>query len=410
MSSHARFEHHLEAQSDEASASTDRLPVSIVCVYNDSRVLEACLERSIEAGRRSAPETEFIKVDNRTGAFKTAAAALNSGAKQAQNRVVVFVHQDVILHSLPALERAAAIVCSQPIGLVGAVGMNRHRRVLGQIRDRVVRIGAIVPEPRDVQVVDEVLFMVPRELILREPLREEAALAWHAYAAEYALRLRRAGLRVVAVDIPLTHNSLTTNLERLDVAHEWLGAAYPEMLPIITTCGIIPRSGTPPILNRLARRARSARTWWQESLVASRIMGGTTEQTVVLADIRLLIDDAAQLGGFTEIRVLDIHRDGIAAMPVDGIERLGRRLSAVTLPLTELDAEIAGRADSELLLITNITPDSFSSLHSLRDTPHVTGFWLDAGLWVLVGASHSDLSALWTTIRSRPYAGLLGGD
>ena len=42
------------------------------------------------------------------GRFGSAGAALNDGARRARNGVVVFVHQDVYLHSLVALEEAAA--------------------------------------------------------------------------------------------------------------------------------------------------------------------------------------------------------------------------------------------------------------------------------------------------------------
>ena len=84
-----------------------RTPVSIVCVYNDPAVLESCLAASIKAGPGASRQTEVIPVDNVSNAFASAGAALNHGARMARNEVVVFVHQDVYLHSLPALEAAA---------------------------------------------------------------------------------------------------------------------------------------------------------------------------------------------------------------------------------------------------------------------------------------------------------------
>ena len=87
------------------------------------------------------------------------------------------------------------------------------------MRDRVVLLGETAREPTDVDSLDELLFMVPRRLVQREPVSESPELAWHAYAVEYGLRARSLGLRVCAVDIPLTHNSLTMNLDRLDVAN-----------------------------------------------------------------------------------------------------------------------------------------------------------------------------------------------
>jgi len=87
--------------------SQRRTPVSIVCVFNDPDVLTSCLERSILLGLADAPETEYLPVDNTDGQFASAGAALNDGARRARHDDVVLVHQDVYLHSLVALERAA---------------------------------------------------------------------------------------------------------------------------------------------------------------------------------------------------------------------------------------------------------------------------------------------------------------
>ncbi len=72
----------------------------------------------------------------------------------------------------------------------------------------------------EVDSLDEVLFMMRRDQILRHPLSEEADLSWHAYAVEYGARLRSMGYRVAVANIPLTHNSLTINLDRLAEAHQ----------------------------------------------------------------------------------------------------------------------------------------------------------------------------------------------
>jgi hypothetical protein len=193
--------------------------VSIVCVYNDPAVRRECLGRSIRASGRHAPGVEYLPVDNVDGRYRSAGAALNHGAWMARNDVVVFVHQDVFLHSLAAVTRAAGQLRPGGLGVLGAVGVRGDGRIAGRVRDRAVLLGAPVQQPVDVDSVDELLFMVPRPLVLRHPLTESPDMAWHAYAVEYGLRVRRLGLRVGVTDIPLTHNSLTTNLARLDVAH-----------------------------------------------------------------------------------------------------------------------------------------------------------------------------------------------
>src|SRR4051812_47755222 len=97
---------------------------SIICVFNDASVRERCLDGSIERHRSEVEDLDYILVDNRDGAFVSAGSALNTGASRARHDCLVFVQQDVVLHSLTALERAAAILDADPgIGLVGAIGV-----------------------------------------------------------------------------------------------------------------------------------------------------------------------------------------------------------------------------------------------------------------------------------------------
>ena len=113
------------------------------------------------------------------------------------------MHQDVYLHSLTALEEAAGRLANdESIGLLGALGVTSEGGFVGRVRDRVFLGGAPAREPTTVDSVDELLFMVPRRLLVREPLTEDPELAWHAYAVEYGLRVRARGRRVCASTYP----------------------------------------------------------------------------------------------------------------------------------------------------------------------------------------------------------------
>lgn len=388
------------------NASTDsRIPVSIVCVFNDPDVLESCLGRSVMAGIGDAPQTEFLPVDNRDGEFSTAGAALNHGARLARNAVVIFVHQDVVLHSIAELERAAGILLAQSeIGVIGAVGIDHRRHIVGRIRDRVVQIGESAPVPRDVDSVDEVLFMIRRELVLSSPLSEDPFLAWHAYGVEYSARVRRAGMRTTAMDLGLTHNSLTTNLDRLDLAHRKIGEYYPELLPLRTTCGTVYKGDGPGGLIRTLRRARGARIWWGESWDALAL-GRQARARIVLADIRLVVDEAVRRGEKRGLRVVDV-----ASAPGTSVDRLvrfdrGYEVNAVTISGAQKFVE--ERSADEALLVSGIHRDDLPQLRISRGTPHTIGLWRDTGLWVLIGIESKALAPLWTTARSRPFAGVM---
>lgn len=69
--------------------------ISVVCVYNDPAVRQDCLDRSLEKyieTRNSNLPIEYISVDNTKGEHKSAGAALNYGASEAKNDILVFVH------------------------------------------------------------------------------------------------------------------------------------------------------------------------------------------------------------------------------------------------------------------------------------------------------------------------------
>ena len=136
--------------------------VSVVCVYNDLAVREECLDGSIQALSDEASDFEYLPIDNVNGTYSSAGAALNHGVSLARKDVVVFVHQDVFLHSLASLKRAAGQTRAEGFGLMGAVGIRSDGRIVGRVRDRVVLLGEAVARPTEVDSVDEVLFMAPR--------------------------------------------------------------------------------------------------------------------------------------------------------------------------------------------------------------------------------------------------------
>lgn len=384
-----------------------RTPVSLVCVFNDPDVRAACLDRSIAAGLAEAPETEFLPVDNTGGRYRSAGAALNAGARQARNDVVAFVHQDVYLHSLVALERAAARLRADPrVGLVGAVGITPSGAVAGVVRDRVVMIGRPAAGSTDVDSVDEVLFLVEREQVLREPLSEDPDLAWHAYAVEYGARVRSRGLRVVADDLVLTHNSMTTNLDRLAEAHHRVAALYPRLLPMRTTCGVIRDQRPAGPLRTAFRRRTGVATWWRESRSAARLAraAGVPVPEVVLGDVRLEIDEALDLVGASGLDVVNLGApaaDG-AAWAVDGITRRGREVSATMLSPSRLTADRLDPRDGRALLVTGLDERTLASL-AVPGRPHLLGLARDTGTWLLRHPRAPLARALWTRRRNAPF-------
>lgn len=383
---------------------THRAHITIVCVANDTAVRERCLDRSIAEHRHEARATEYIPVDNSDGAFASAGEALNHGASLARNEVVVFVHQDVCLHSLAALETAAGMLARRPeIGMHGSVGIAADGRIVGRMRDRVVLVGERAAEPTDVDSLDEVLFMVTREALLREPLSEAPEFAWHAYAVEYGMRVRAQGKRVTASDIPLTHNSMSVNLDRLDVAHRAVAARYPSALPVRTTCGVIAidEAVTPPLMSQRWRYR-----WLKESLVAHMARTAVGGGPVVLSDIRQDIDDA--IAGTDALEVLNRDNDSAGDDPLRlQVEFLRREqpVDAVSMSMADLTHRLAAWNDARPLLVTNLTVSDLRALRGLLPSSRrLVGYHENIGCWVLLGEPAMRVTQEpWTSRRARPF-------
>jgi hypothetical protein len=377
-------------------------------VYNDDKVRRRCLDRSIEDLRAQAPETEYLPVDNTGRQFATAGAALNHGASQARHEVVAFVHQDVYLHSLEALEHAAGWLRDEQIGVLGAVGITADGRMLGRMRDRVILLGEAAPEPVDVDSLDEVLFLIRRDLVRQQPLSSSPRLAWHAYAVEYGVRMGALGLRAAAIDIPHTHNSMTTNLARLDDAHRAIAELYPDRLPVRTTCGVVgaPRRSLPG--EAVLRPHRWRYRWLRGSLATHRLRSATGLPRWVLGDIRMDVDELLALVPDPPLRVVSHNGRLEFTEPAD--KPLGLVRGSVAVELSSGDSQRLLEAAEEArrgasVLLTNLDASVLGLLGpAVAGQPSVAGWDQTIGAWLVLGPAAELAPPMWTARRGRPLA------
>jgi Glycosyltransferase like family len=380
--------------------------VSIVCVFNDARVRSRCLDASIERHRHEIADLDYICVDNRDASIRSAAAGLNLGASRARHEFLAFVHQDVALHSLAALEEAAGMLAfDDGIGLVGAIGVRRTGRLVGRIRDRVVLLGDPAPSPIDVEAIDEVLFVVPRLVLEHEPLSEAPEFAWHAYAVENGLRLRAQGLRVCAVNVPLTHNSLAQHGPSLDVAHAALARRYPVSMPVRTPAGLVTRTDGSRRKGGLIGRHFWRVRWLRESARAHagrRALGGGR---CVLGDIRWCIDELLEreAGG---VCVLNVDDSGAFLDDPGGpivLERHGREFAVTSGRLGEVADRLRTLSPDVSVLVTDLRLRHLRAL-ALHVTGRCTllGYCGEVGYWLLVGLRAAHLPERLRSPRATP--------
>jgi hypothetical protein len=184
---------------------TQDTPITFVACVNDEAQLQANLLSSPCLRDPSPHEVLLFR------GCANAAEGLNAGIEQARHELVVLVHQDVYLPAgwprrLVAQWRLARGQ-GGPIGISGVFGV-LDRSVpfdaIGRVvhRDRLLTHRSL---PADVDGLDELLMVVPRDTALRV----DPDLGWHLYGTDLCLQAGRTGLRVVVLDAPCHHNSLT---------------------------------------------------------------------------------------------------------------------------------------------------------------------------------------------------------
>ena len=195
---------------------------SIVCVYNNEKVLNDYLLRGL---KEQTSSFELIKVDNTAGTIKSLAEGLNRGGRSAKGDYIIFMHQDVYLMSGEWLEKAEFFLRKIPdLGVAGIAGMRKAKTAgvfkVGTIpvENRVCFIyqgpekepkvyGNTFTEPIEVQTLDGQLLIVPGSVFANIQFDEKTCDGWHLYDADYSLSVKKAGLKAYVLPLPVWHLS-----------------------------------------------------------------------------------------------------------------------------------------------------------------------------------------------------------
>jgi SAM-dependent methyltransferase len=221
--------------------------ISVVVVYNNEQMLNRIFLSSLN---QQTIDYELIKIDNIKGQFKSAAEALNYGAKQANGEYAMFAHQDVELDSDSWLENVENILKLIPdLGIAGVAGMSENgktdkERGRGCISDRgqIWEHANPVEKPTEVQTLDECLLIVPRSVFDKLQFDSKTFDDWHCYGADYCLSVKQNGLKSYVIPAFIYHRSLLTNVRNILRYQKRLFNKHRRNYKhIYTTCGDISR-------------------------------------------------------------------------------------------------------------------------------------------------------------------------
>ena len=181
--------------------------MSIICVYNNKEILDEYLISSL----KNQEEHELILIDNRKNTFKSAASALNYGAKNAHGDYFVFAHQDIyfsdenwIKNTTKQLEEL------ENVGIVGVAGKTVDSLVRSNIKQGLDPVDVSpfkINKAEVASTLDECLFIIPKDVFNRHMLNEETCADWHLYAVDYVYDIKNHGLEAYIIPTTLEHRS-----------------------------------------------------------------------------------------------------------------------------------------------------------------------------------------------------------
>jgi len=207
---------------------------SIICVFNNFNMLTKWLTSTLE--QQTMQDFETIFIDNRKNFFKSAASALNHGAKQATGEYLIFAHQDVRLHTFDWLEKMYTILKSNSsIGVIGCAGATPHKIYCGVCNQSYNFNSTLIP----VQTLDELILITPKTVFDQIKFDEKTFSGWHCYGCDYSLAVTELGLNSYVTNIGIYHESHGASAQdgNLLTAQEKLQNKWQSKGKIYTTCG-----------------------------------------------------------------------------------------------------------------------------------------------------------------------------
>ncbi|MBO8139978.1 MAG: family 2 glycosyl transferase [Thermosipho sp. (in: Bacteria)] len=175
--------------------------VSIVCVYNNEKILKNYL---LEGLKKQNFEYELILINNVQNKFSSAAKALNHGASKAKGKYIVFAHQDIKFKHENVLANIYNCIKNHPEGIFGIAGRDDSNITLSNIEHGIppqrindIQIKGLIP----VQTLDECLFIVPKKIFEQQKFDEKTIDNWHLYAVDYCLEAQEKGIKSYVIGI-----------------------------------------------------------------------------------------------------------------------------------------------------------------------------------------------------------------
>ncbi len=189
--------------------------ISIVCVYNNKKMFENVLLKSLEG---QSVQFELISLDNRGNRFKSAAEALNYGGGQAKGDYIMFAHQDMLFGDDSWLENTERVLETIPgLGVAGVAGASERGNAWKERCRHSITVFdedwdvPPVKHVEEVQTLDECVLIVPQAVFSEVKFDEKVFDGWDGYGPDYCLAAKRYGKKAYVIPGESRHCTIRAN-------------------------------------------------------------------------------------------------------------------------------------------------------------------------------------------------------
>lgn len=155
-------------------------------------------------------DIETVQLDNQNNRFSSCSQALNYGAAHSNGKFLFFMHQDLYLWDLQAVEKYVAFLSENPDAIIGVAGVPENSGTVTDIYESKTLLergtranGKILP----VDSLDECLIAMTKEKWEQLRFDETACDNWHGYAVDICFNNTLHGGKNILVPLKVCHDS-----------------------------------------------------------------------------------------------------------------------------------------------------------------------------------------------------------
>lgn len=182
--------------------------LSVIIVYNDLQKFEEAKHWLDQ--QTISDSIQLIALDNREKRFSSAAKALNYGAEISEGDFLVFMHQDVYLWDLTAMDTYRTYLMNHPDTIIGVAGRSSLKILtdIYETKEKIQRSVRANGQLYEVDALDECLFAMTRQTWARLRFDEVCCDHWHGYALDICTANKLSGYQNMMVPLKICHESL----------------------------------------------------------------------------------------------------------------------------------------------------------------------------------------------------------